>query len=228
MVQRRRHGADIRTWCESRGNVRGAVREDVDMRWRWSAGTVVLPVAALGVALVVAVAVTAARPAAASEAKAWAALADGGIVLLRHALAPGTGDPSGFRVGDCATQRNLNETGRTQARRIGAAFRARAVPVGAVLSSLWCRCLETAELAFPGRVAAEPAFNSFFEAAGRGPAQTAAALARLLAWNGPGALVVVTHQVNITGLTGLVPSSGEGVVLVRRGDALAVVGRIMP
>ena len=82
----------------------------------------------------------------------------------------------------------------------------------------------------PGRVgfAAEPAFNSFFADRGAGPAQTAAARAILLAWTGTGALFVSTHQVNITALTGIVPASGEGVVLQRRGDVLAVAGRIRP
>lgn len=86
--------------------------------------------------------------------------------------------------------------------------------------------MKTAELAFPGRVVAEPAFDSFFADRSTGPAQTAAARALLLAWNGPGALVVSTHQVNITALTGIVPVSGEGVVLRREGDALVLLGRI--
>jgi hypothetical protein len=88
--------------------------------------------------------------------------------------------------------------------------------------------METAELAFPGRVVAEPAFNSFFADRSTAPAQTAAARAILLRWNGTGALVVSTHQVNITALTGIVPAQGEGVVLQREGDALVMVGRIRP
>ncbi|MCW8087411.1 histidine phosphatase family protein [Sabulicella glaciei] len=131
-------------------------------------------------------------------------------------------------LGDCATQRNLSTAGRNQARRIGEAFRSAGVSVGAVLASKWCRTLETAELAFPGRVVAEPAFNSFFAEAGAGPARTSAAREILLAWTGPGALFVSTHQVNITALTGIVPFSAEGVVLRKVGETLMVAGRIRP
>ncbi|MGG5809168.1 histidine phosphatase family protein [Falsiroseomonas sp. CW058] len=163
-----------------------------------------------------------------ADQAAWQALREGGIVLFRHAIAPGGGDPAGMRLGDCTTQRNLDATGRRQARRIGEALRAADIVVGAVLASEWCRTMETAELAFPGRAVDEPAFNSFFADRSAGPAQTVAARAILMAWNGPGALVVSTHQVNITALTGIVPASGEGVVLRREGKALIVVGRIRP
>jgi phosphohistidine phosphatase SixA len=167
-------------------------------------------------------------PARADEAAAWQALREGGIVLFRHAIAPGVGDPPNFRLGECATQRNLDAAGRAQAARIGAVFRREAVAVGEVLSSRWCRALETAELAFPGRVTPAPAFDSFFQDRADEPEQTAAARRRLMAWNGPGALVVVSHQVNITALTGVVPASGEGVVLRKEGTTLREVGRIRP
>ena len=167
--------------------------------------------------------------AAAAEAPAWEALRGGGAVaLFRHATAPGTGDPPGMRLDDCATQRNLDEAGRAQARRIGEAFRAEGVAVGAVLASRWCRARETADLAFPGLARAEPAFDSFFDERAEGPARTARARRVLLEWGGPGALVAVPHQVNITALTGVVPSSGEGVVLGRSGGDLVVVGRVRP
>lgn len=163
-----------------------------------------------------------------SEQRAWDALAAGGIVLFRHANAPGGGDPPGMRIGDCASQRNLDETGRAQSVRIGEAFARRAIPVGAVLTSQWCRTRETAALAFPGRAVDETAFNSFFSDRSRGEAQTRAARRVLAAWSGPGTLVVVTHQVNITALTGIFPASGEGIVLERRGGDWAVAGRIRP
>lgn len=166
-------------------------------------------------------------PAVAEEA-AWQALREGGIVLFRHAIAPGGGDPPGFRLGDCGTQRNLDTAGRTQARRIGEALRAEGVRVGAVLASEWCRTMETAELAFPGRGEPSPAFNSFFADRSIAAAQTAMARAILLGWQGPGALFVSTHQVNITALTGIVPASGEGVVLRRQDGALVMAGRIRP
>src|SRR5690242_9259354 len=84
----------------------------------------------------------------------WALLQQGGqVVLVRHALTePGVGDPPGFRPGECRTQRNLSDAGRAEARRLGAALRERRIPVGDVLSSPWCRCLETAQLVF-GRAA---------------------------------------------------------------------------
>lgn len=169
------------------------------------------------------------RPALAQPADAaWQALAEGGIALFRHAIAPGGGDPPGLRLGQCSTQRNLDAAGRAQARRIGAAFRDRGIAVGAVLASAWCRAVDTAELAFPGEMRVEPAFNSFFCARQQAEATTTAARRVLLGWNGPGALFVATHQVNITALTGIFPASGEGVVLRRDGETLAVVGRIRP
>ena len=167
-------------------------------------------------------------PAGASEDTAWTALRQGGIVLFRHANAPGGGDPAGMRIGDCTTQRNLDDRGRAQARSIGEAFRSRGIAVGLVLTSQWCRTRETAELAFPGRGQDEPAFNSFFGDRSKGPAQTAAARRVLEAWRGPGALVVVAHQVNITALTGIVPASGEGIVVLMNDGAVRVVGRIGP
>lgn len=169
-----------------------------------------------------------ATEAAVTEAAAWDALRGGAIVLFRHAHAPGGGDPAGMRLGDCATQRNLDATGRAQAERIGQALRGQGVPIGAVLTSEWCRTRETAELAFPGRARPEPIFNSFFADRSTGPAQTEAARALLLGWAGPGALFVSTHQVNITALTRIVPASGEGIVLQRQGEELVVVGRIRP
>ena len=163
-----------------------------------------------------------------SEAEAWAALKDGAVVLFRHAMAPGVGDPPGFKLGDCSTQRNLDADGQAQALRIGRAFEREGVPVGAVLSSAWCRAKETGELAFPGRLRLEPAFNSFFAAPALEPTQTDTARELLLAWRGPGALVVVTHQVNITSLVDVTLSSGEGIVLRVEADRLVEVGQIAP
>ncbi len=168
------------------------------------------------------------NPAGASEDAAWAALRQAGIVLFRHANAPGGGDPPGMRIDDCATQRNLDDAGRAQSRRIGEAFRSRAVEVGAVLTSQWCRARDTAKLAFPGQTRDETAFNSFFGDNSKAPAQTAAARRILADWRGPGALVIATHQVNIGALTGIAPASGEGIVVkVENGD-ISVVGRIKP
>lgn len=159
----------------------------------------------------------------------WERIGDGTVVLFRHANAPGTGDPPGFRLGDCASQRNLDEAGRIQARRIGEAFRARGVVVGAVLSSRWCRAQDTAELAFPGRRQDEPAFDSFFGGRGEEERQTAAARAIIGRWKGPGTMVVTTHQVNISALARIYPASGEGVIVRGSPDgAIEVIGRIAP
>jgi phosphohistidine phosphatase SixA len=164
----------------------------------------------------------------AAEAEGWKALEQGAIVLFRHAIAPGGGDPPGLRIGECATQRNLDDSGRAQAMRIGAAFRSRALPVGLVLASQWCRTMETARLAFGDIAREEPIFNSFFGDRGKEPAQTRAALALVSRWAGPGTLAVVTHQVNITALTGIFPASGEGIVVRVIDGRLTVMGRIRP
>jgi phosphohistidine phosphatase SixA len=179
-------------------------------------------------ALVVMLAMPRAAEAQAGDATAWDALRRGAIVLFRHAHAPGTGDPSGMQIGKCSTQRNLDDSGRRQAKRIGDVIRTAGVSVGRVLTSEWCRSRETATLAFPGRVEDEPAFNSFFGQPAKRDTATAAARRILLGWRGPGALVVTTHQVNITALVGRSTASGEGVVVEIRDGELAVVGSIRP
>lgn len=173
-------------------------------------------------------AITTLSQAQATADDSWSALRDGAIVLFRHANAPGGGDPPGFRLGDCTTQRNLDDAGRRQARRIGEAFRARGIRVGAVLSSQWCRTRDTATLAFGAVVQEDARFNSFFQTPEQSDPQSAAARRVLTQWQGPGVLVVSTHQVNITALTGIVPASGEGVVLRAQGGELQVLGRVQP
>jgi phosphohistidine phosphatase SixA len=168
-----------------------------------------------------------------AELAAWAALQKpGAIVLFRHALAPGGGDPPGFKQDDCSTQRNLSEEGRSQAKRIGQTLRERGVKVAQVWHSQWCRTRDTAALAFAylkePALKSEPAFNSFFGDRSTEPAQTAQSRELLLNWRGSGVLVVVTHQVNITQLTGIFAQSGEGIVLHKEGTQLRVVGRILP
>lgn len=163
-------------------------------------------------------------PAAAS----WDALRQpGAVALMRHALAPGFGDPPSFTLGDCSTQRNLDDRGRAQARAVGDAFRARGVRVDRVLTSQWCRCRETAELLGLGPVEEVAALNSFFADRSTADAQTRATRAMLAALPDGVLPVVVTHQVNITALTGIFPSSGELVFVGRGGDA-ALLGRSLP
>jgi len=169
-------------------------------------------------------------PAAADDGEAlWTLLKGGGqVVMMRHASTdPATGDPPGFRLDDCATQRNLSAAGREEARRIGAAFRARGIPVGRVLSSRWCRCLETARLAF-GAVEPWPSLDSFFRDQTREAQQTQAV--RALAGERPpsGNLILVTHGFNIRALVGILPAPGEMVILTPQGNgAFLVAGRLV-
>ncbi|NYZ15997.1 histidine phosphatase family protein [Azospirillum sp. RWY-5-1] len=165
-----------------------------------------------------------------SEAAAWAALARGGhVILMRHAATvPGTGDPPGFRLGDCATQRNLSDAGRADARAAGERLRREGVRVDEALTSVWCRSFETAELMAVAPVRVEPAVNSFFDGQGDREAQTDAARRLVASWRGPGNRLMVTHQVNITALTGVFPQQGEMVVLAPAGGGFTAVGRIRP
>lgn len=160
----------------------------------------------------------------------WRQLQDGGYVLLmRHAqTVPGTGDPPEFSLDDCATQRNLSEAGRAQAKRTGEAFREHGIQLAEVRSSAWCRCVDTARLAF-GRVTVWPALNSFFGARGNESRQTAEVLQTVAKVKPPENWMLVTHQVNITALTGDWPDSGEIIVTkpsATPGGKLEVIGKI--
>jgi broad specificity phosphatase PhoE len=154
----------------------------------------------------------------------------GTVIALRHARAPGTGDPAGFVLGDCSTQRNLDDSGRAQARAIGRLLRAAGLDGAPVYSSRWCRCLETAELLALGPVTPLPALDSFFGARQRRQAQTEALRAFLAAEGADGpALVLVTHQVNISAVAGRGTRSGEGVVMQRLPNGgLEVVASLPP
>lgn len=164
------------------------------------------------------------------EVLIWQALRSGeGVAMIRHALAPGTGDPANFDVNDCSTQRNLSDTGREQAKAIGQLFKDAGIGEPRLFTSQWCRCRETAELMDLGEVTEQPLLNSFFRQRDRETQQTL----ELQAWlseqevvtDKP--LVLVTHQVNITGLSGVFPSSGE-IVVIRHpaGEAIEVLGTI--
>lgn len=137
----------------------------------------------------------------------------GWVLMMRHArTVPGVGDPAGFRLDRCDTQRNLSEDGRAQARRLGEAFRAADLMPAVVRSSAWCRCLETAQLAF-GAHMPWSALNSFFEERGEGAQRTAEVLAFVRDFAGPGNAMLVTHQVNVTAATGVFPAQGEVVAM---------------
>jgi phosphohistidine phosphatase SixA len=168
-------------------------------------------------------------PAAADEAAAWAALRAGGhVALMRHALAPGGGDPPGFRLDDCATQRNLSAEGRADAAAVGAGLRTAGIRIDKVLSSPWCRCVDTARLMDVGAVEIAPTFANAYVLRDRREELTAGARALIEGWEGPGNLLVVTHGANIHLLTGGGnPASGEIVVLSTDDDgSIREVGRI--
>jgi phosphohistidine phosphatase SixA len=184
-------------------------------------------------ALLPALMLAAAPAAQAGEAAAWAALKAGGhVALMRHAEAPGIGDPDGFRLRDCATQRNLDARGRDEARAAGDRLRAERVAIGRVLSSPWCRCRETAELMRTGSpVDVTPVFGSAFgDGGGRSgqlvPLDEARRVMR--GWGGPGTLLVVTHGATIRALLdGPNPATAEAVVVKpSAGGSLVEVGRL--
>ena len=151
------------------------------------------------------------------EAALWRQLREGGlVVLIRHAsTGPGLGDPPGFRLGDCSTQRNLSEAGREESRRIGARFKAEGVAVQEVLTSPWCRCRETALLAF-GRAEDWEPLSSFFELPHREPELTERVRKRIASYQRrrtAGNVVMVTHNVNIAALSRHSVAPGEMVLM---------------
>jgi broad specificity phosphatase PhoE len=172
-----------------------------------------------------------ALPAAADEAAAWAALRAGGhVALIRHASTePGLGDPPGYRLDDCATQRNLSAAGREEARRLGERLRREGVRVAKVYTSPWCRCRDTAREAF-GRGDDWEALASFFDDRSLEASRTKRVRNRVGTYSTKrpaGTVVMVTHHVNILALTGLAVGTGEIVVVRPDGCCgLRVVGRI--
>jgi broad specificity phosphatase PhoE len=169
-------------------------------------------------------------PAAAAEpaSSPWQRLRGGGhVLLLRHAATDaGIGDPPGFVLGQCATQRNLSRAGRRDAQALGAAVRAHGIPIGTVWSSRWCRCLDTARLAF-GRVEAAPLLDSMFQDDDAAVQAKLAGLRRQLAGAAqPGNTVWVTHDVNIRALVREAVAPGEVLVARAVQGRLDVVGRL--
>jgi phosphohistidine phosphatase SixA len=167
---------------------------------------------------------------AADDSKeAWGALVKGGhVAMIRHGNAPPGygGDPPGFKVDDCKTQRNLDELGREEARALGEAFRRHGVRVDRILSSPWCRCLDTARL-----MAVGPVESSWALVPDTAPSRGARLLElkeMVSEWRGPGTLVLVTHAFTVRALMGFLPIQGEIVVLEPgSGTASAdLVGRI--
>lgn len=156
-----------------------------------------------------------------AEASLPALARQGGVLLIRHASTqPGLGDPPGFMLGQCSTQRNLSEAGRAEARAMGEWFRRHGLRPQAVLSSAWCRCLDTAQLAL-GRAESWPALNSTFAGQGQ-PDRQLSEIRERLRTRPVGELEVwVTHQVIMTALTQAYPAMGEGFLVDRQGRLLA-------
>lgn len=140
----------------------------------------------------------------------------GYALLMRHALAPGVGDPAGFSLADCVSQRNLDSEGRAQAVRTGAWLRQQGVVTAQVLSSPWCRCKDTAALLGFGDVVIEPALGSFFDTPQRADEFTEKLQVRLAQASqskSNRALVLVTHHVNIRDYMGENVGSGDMVLV---------------
>jgi phosphohistidine phosphatase SixA len=168
---------------------------------------------------------------AADDSKeAWAALVNGGhVALIRHGDAPPGygGDPPGFKIDDCRTQRNLDDIGRAQAKALGEAFRNHGVRVDRIQSSPWCRCMETARLMAVGRV--ESSWTLVPDMNPNAPVRLLELKELVSTWRGPGTLVLVTHALTVRPMTGFLPDQAETVVLKPTpgsGPGAQVVGRI--
>jgi len=163
----------------------------------------------------------------------WSQLREdpGLVVLMRHAIAPGGGDPPGFTLGKCSTQRNLSAEGRSQARSIGREFRKQRVPIAAVLSSRWCRAVDTAKLLGLGAARSSSSLDSVFTASQQVADRKKRQTERIIRNHrgGSGVLVLVGHLANIIDLTGVAPNSG-GAVIVRadKSGNIKVLGQIPP
>lgn len=151
------------------------------------------------------------------------------IILMRHALAPGVGDPSEFALNRCETQRNLSDTGRNQAREIGNLLRKNGIKDADVLTSQWCRCIETAELLKFGEPVQLPIINSFFQDRSTEPMQTRSLKEQIEIWlndTNNNARILVTHQVNISALTGQFANSGEMLFITIEDGQIAVLDQV--
>ena len=167
-------------------------------------------------------------PAQADDEELWQLLRTGGqFVFVRHTVTtPGVGDPEGMRLEDCSSQRNLTDEGRSHARRIGAAFKERKVRVARVLSSPWCRCVETAGIAF-GSADISPPLGNLFGRQHLRAKQVAEMRELLKEPPAAGNVVLVSHGSTILALTGISPATGEAVVLTPQGGGrFSVAGRL--
>ena len=169
-----------------------------------------------------------ALPACADDAL-WALLQKGGqVVLVRHGLTtPGVGDPPGFKPNECATQRNLVEEGRRESERLGAELRARKVPVARVLSSPWCRCIETARIAFGTDPTIDDALSNLFGNSTNRDKQVAQFRKLVASAPKQGNLFLVTHGSTTAAFTGINQGTAEMVIVTPEGgERYRVAGRL--
>ncbi|MGF1569342.1 MAG: histidine phosphatase family protein [Nodosilinea sp.] len=167
----------------------------------------------------------------ASDAELWAGLqaGTGYVVLLRHTqTTPGTGDPPGFRLNDCATQRNLSAAGKVQASRIGQTFRHYDIDISQVLSSQYCRCLETSKLMNIGAVQPTQMLNSIFTDRSNSTQQIQQVNQHILKHReNAGVVVMVTHFANVLAVSGVSLQPGDAVVLqANEQGEIDIIGQI--
>lgn len=139
----------------------------------------------------------------------------GYVLLLRHTIAPGVGDPENFKLNDCSTQRNLSQVGRDDAKAVGDWLKRRDIKISRVESSRWCRAKETAQLLGIGKVRLNSNLDSLFDSQDPAKAiQTVRVKKQIVDWrNKSGLLVLVGHFINIGAVAGVGVGSGEGVLV---------------
>jgi len=171
------------------------------------------------------------QPSYANELLIWdklnASSAKGYVLLLRHSLAPGVGDPENFKLGDCSTQRNLSQEGRNDASEIGAWIKRQKVEIYRVESSRWCRARQSAELLDIGKVKLNKNLNSLFRESNlESHPKTLKTKQQIISHrNKSGLLVLVGHYVNIAALAGVGVDSGEGVIVkANKNGVIKVLG----
>ena len=154
----------------------------------------------------------------------WSIPQDGNkIILIRHASAPGGGDPKGFNLDDCKTQRNLDKTGIEQSKKIGMLFKVKKIPIDKVLTSQWCRCKDTAKFAF-NKYTTFNALNSFYDSRfeKNKDKQVMDLKKYILDLNSKKNIVLITHFVVISEILNISASSGEIIVSDREFN---IIGR---
>ena len=159
----------------------------------------------------------------------WKSAQEGNkIILIRHALAPGGGDPAGFKIDDCETQRNLNQRGIAQSKKIGDLFEKNNIPIDQVLSSQWCRCKDTAKYAFKNYKEFSALNSTFQSPFDKNAKKQIKELKNFIKkWSGNGSnLILVTHYVIITAVTDAVPRSGEIVITDKNLKVLSTINTL--